>query len=474
MKDYRQIIENGYGLIELDEHADERGSLSFAEWTDLPFEPKRIFWIYDVTPGQTRGKHAHSECEEVVWAVKGGFDMFVDNGREQKTVRLDNPRQGIYIGKNVWCELRNFAPDTVCVVLASVEYMHEGYIRDYEEFKRVFGHRAEDEQTERMQQTHEQRSGMTLVKYTPERAEQWNEFVARSKNGTFMLDRRYMDYHSDRFEDASIMFFDKERVFAVLPANYDSRRRWICSHGGLTYGGLVMSDEMDSVRVLEAFNLLCSYYRKEYGATTLLYKAVPHIYWRQTSGEDEYALYRSGARLSACGLSSCVNLKSPISYERSRRNALKKALKAGLTVERTDDTEGYWQILNRVLGERHGLKPVHSSAELALLMGRFPENIRLYAVRNKDGRMIAGTYIYIYEKTVHTQYMSATEEARHCGALDLLIDWLIKEYSRTHEWLDFGISTESNGLWLNEGLIYQKEGFGGRGVCYNQYEIELK
>ncbi|GEM_PF-42909 len=473
MKDFSDIIDRGYGLIDLNYATDARGCLCYAEWQDLPFEPQRMFWIYDVNQGQSRGQHAHSECEEVVWAVKGGFEMFVDNGKEQTTIKMDNPHKGIYIGKNVWCELKNFQEGTVCVVVASVKYMHEGYIRNYEEFKRVFGHRAEDITQEKMSEKQEAKTGLTLVKYTPDRAEQWNRFVAESKNGTFMFDRNYMDYHSDRFEDASIMFIDKERVFAVLPANIDRKRGCICSHQGLTYGGLVMSDEMDSVRVLEAFNLLRNYYKEEYGTNTLLYKAVPHIYWRQTSGEDEYALYRCGAKLSACGLSSCVNLKSPISYERSRRNALKKAQKAGLKVEETNQVEQYWQILNRVLKERHGLKPVHSSEELELLMKRFPQNIKLYAVRDKEGEMIAGTYIFIYEKTIHTQYMTATDEARHCGALDLLIDWLIKEYAQSHEWLDFGISTEENGHWLNEGLIYQKEGFGGRGVCYNQYEIKL-
>ena len=472
MKSYRDIISKGYGTVEMDRHQDNRGSLCIAEWEDLPFEPKRMFWIYDVAPGESRGCHAHSECEEVVFAVSGAFDMFVDNGKESETVRIDNPARGIYIGKNVWCELKNFEPGTVCVVVASVEYMHEGYIRSYEEFRRIFEHRGEDNSETRQLATG-QKTGMCLVKYTPERAEQWNKFVARSKNGTFMIDRHYMDYHSDRFEDASIMFVDKERVFAVMPANVDRERGVVYSHQGLTYGGLVMSDEMDSVRVLEAFELMREYYKKEYGARTLMYKAVPHIYWRQTSGEDEYALYRCGARLSACGLSSCVNLKSPIAYEHSRRNALKKAQKRQLKVEETDDVEQYWQILNRVLEERHGLRPVHNSDELRLLMSRFPENIKLYAVRDEDGRMIAGTYIFIYEKTVHTQYMTATEEARRCGALDLLIDYLIAEYSQTHEWLDFGISTENRGLWLNEGLIYQKEGFGGRGICYNQYELKL-
>ena len=137
MNKFKDIIETGYGLIEVGQHEDKRGSLCFAEWTDLPFEPKRIFWIHDVKPGQSRGKHAHKECEEVVFAVSGSFDMFVDNGKEQATFHIDCPSKGIYIGKGVWCELKNFQPGTVCVVVANMEYMHHGYINSYEEFKTI-------------------------------------------------------------------------------------------------------------------------------------------------------------------------------------------------------------------------------------------------------------------------------------------------------------------------------------------------
>ncbi len=137
MNKFKDIIETGYGLIEVGQHEDKRGSLCFAEWTDLPFEPKRIFWIHDVKSGQSRGKHAHKECEEVVFAVSGSFDMFVDNGKEQATFHIDCPNKGIYIGKGVWCELKNFQPGTVCVVVANMEYMHHGYINSYEEFKTI-------------------------------------------------------------------------------------------------------------------------------------------------------------------------------------------------------------------------------------------------------------------------------------------------------------------------------------------------
>ena len=136
-RNYQNIIDKGYGLVKVSRNDDPRGSLCFAEWTDLPFRPQRIFWIFDVKPDRARGQHAHSACEEVVFAVNGAFDMFVDNGKEQATIHIGNPAVGIYIGKNVWCELRNFQPGTICMVVASVKYMRDGYINDYEDFKKT-------------------------------------------------------------------------------------------------------------------------------------------------------------------------------------------------------------------------------------------------------------------------------------------------------------------------------------------------
>lgn len=136
-KNYQNIIKKGFGMVKTCKKSDERGSLCFSEFCDLPFTPKRIFWIFDVQDGKSRGCHAHSECEEVVFAVSGAFDMFVDNGKETETVHISNPSEGIYIGKNVWCELRNFMPGTVCVVVASTEFNIDGYIHDYEKFKQM-------------------------------------------------------------------------------------------------------------------------------------------------------------------------------------------------------------------------------------------------------------------------------------------------------------------------------------------------
>ena len=125
-----------------------------------------------------------------------------------------------------------------------------------------------------------------------------------------------------------------------------------------------------------------------------------------------------------------------------------------------------------MLGARHNVKAVHTADELYLLYSRFPENIALYAAL-KDGRIIAGCVCFIYKATVHVQYMAADEEARRIGALDLAVVTVMEAYAADHKWLDFGISTEDGGRYLNEGLISQKEGFGGRTNVYRIWELTV-
>lgn len=124
-------------IIEFPEIIDDRGNLCVAEGEQLPFDVKRVFWLYDIGKDKTRGGHAHTSCEEIVIAVKGSFDMVVDDGKDRATVRMDSSCKGIYIKKNVWCELRNFSKGTICLVLASESYNMNGYMKDYETFKEI-------------------------------------------------------------------------------------------------------------------------------------------------------------------------------------------------------------------------------------------------------------------------------------------------------------------------------------------------
>ena len=125
---------------------------------------------------------------------------------------------------------------------------------------------------------------------------------------------------------------------------------------------------------------------------------------------------------------------------------------------------------NSVLAEHHNTKAVHTADELKLLNSKFENEIQLW-VAKYQGIVIAGTLLFVYDNVVHTQYMAANDKAREIGGLDLLMKTVIDIFAQDKTYFDFGISTEENGKILNNGLISQKEGFGGRTAIYQTWEI---
>ena len=133
---------------------------------------------------------------------------------------------------------------------------------------------------------------MRVARYDTADEHDWNVFVRSSKNGTFLFDRGYMDYHADRFCDFSLVVRDhREAVIAVLPAS--KRERTLISHEGLTFGGFVSSARMTSARMLMVLDVSLEFLRSE-GFEELVYKAVPHIYHSLPAEEDGYALFAVG------------------------------------------------------------------------------------------------------------------------------------------------------------------------------------
>jgi dTDP-4-dehydrorhamnose 3,5-epimerase-like enzyme len=115
---------------------DSRGSLSFIEAPNqIPFDIKRVYYLYDVPSGATRGGHAHLSTEQVIIALSGSFDIIVDDGYSRKTINLNRPHYGLYIPPGVWRELENFSSNSVALSIASTFFSEEDYIRDYDLFK---------------------------------------------------------------------------------------------------------------------------------------------------------------------------------------------------------------------------------------------------------------------------------------------------------------------------------------------------
>lgn len=128
----------GSRIIELPKFLDARGNLSFAQNnTQIPFEIKRTYWLYDVPGGESRGGHAYRETEEFVIALSGSFDVIVDDGMEKKTFHMNRSYYGLYVPKGMWREMDNFSTNSLALEFASTNYNPEDYIRDYDEFLKL-------------------------------------------------------------------------------------------------------------------------------------------------------------------------------------------------------------------------------------------------------------------------------------------------------------------------------------------------
>lgn len=127
-------------IIQFPKIPDDRGNLTFVEENrHIPFNIARVYWIYDVPGGESRGSHAYRELQEVIIALSGSFDIFLDDGMAQKTITLNRAYFGLYVPNMVWRRMQNFSTNAVALVLASLPYSDEDYIRDYSEFQRING-----------------------------------------------------------------------------------------------------------------------------------------------------------------------------------------------------------------------------------------------------------------------------------------------------------------------------------------------
>lgn len=318
----------------------------------------------------------------------------------------------------------------------------------------------------------------------------WNALVAASPNGTFLFDRRFMGYHADRFEDASLLVERRGKLVAALPAHRLGER--VASHGGLSYGGLVLADTLGAQATWVLMQALQQHWRGQ-GVRELLYKTTPAIYHRLPCEDDRWALLRCGARLVRRDALSVIG-PTPAHWPPRRRRAITQATRqraelgfaahsgaradaaadpaadpgANRAADWAADWAGFWALLEQQLQARHGSKPVHSLAEILLLAGRFPAQIGLRLAR-WSGRTVAGLVLFETGTVVHLQYMAADEQGRRCAALDLLLEQAIAHAQSAGKWFDFGHSNEDEGRTLNAGLAFYKESFGASTVVHDHY-----
>lgn len=309
----------------------------------------------------------------------------------------------------------------------------------------------------------------TVKRYFPEDYSQWNAFVSHAKNATFLFQRDFMEYHSDRFSDFSLLVFEDEKLVAILPANREGAV--VYSHQGLTYGGFVFEANVKMKTTLDVIREVLKFL-KEQQIQSVQLKTIPGIYCDYFSEEIDYACFLMQAKLIRRDCLSVIDLSGPVSFTKTRKESIRRGKKNELEIREELRFELFWQeILQPNLLKKHHAKPVHTAAEIQKLQASFPQNIRHFNVYHQN-KIVAGTTVFVTKNVAHPQYISGNDDNNELGSLDYLYDYLIQDVFKDKKYFDFGPSHEQNGKKINEGILFWKNSFGAKITVQDFYEIE--
>ena len=311
----------------------------------------------------------------------------------------------------------------------------------------------------------------TVRRYNSEDYSIWNAFISNAKNATFLFHRDFMEYHSDRFEDYSLLVFEGEKLVSVLPANRVNDT--VYSHQGLTYGGIVLSKKSKLNETIEVLKSILKFL-VENGIDKLFIKEIPFFYCTTFSDEINYLMHICQSRLVMKHNISVIPLKQEISFSKSRRECINRGKKNNLIIKEEVNFDIFWnQLLIPNLKEKYNATPVHSASEIALLQSRFPEKIKHFNVYYNN-EIVCGSTVFITENVIKPQYISGSDKNNELGSLDFLYDFLIREIAKGKEYFDFGPSHENQGKNIVSSINFWKESFGAKFVLQDFYEVETK
>lgn len=309
----------------------------------------------------------------------------------------------------------------------------------------------------------------TVKRYQENDYENWNAFIGQAKNATFLFHRDFMEYHSDRFQDFSLIVLDGEKWLGVLPANIVGNQ--VFSHQGLTYGGLVYNEKVKLASVIEIFRSILLFLNDN-KMEKLQLKLIPSIYHIKPAEELNYALFLAEAQLIRRDSMAVLDLSKPYTISKTRKECIRRGMKNNLVIKEELDFKLFWEeVLEPNLDKKYKAKPVHSIAEIEMLQRKFPNNIRHFNVY-QDDKIVAGTTIFVSENVAHPQYVSGMGNKNELGSLDFLYHHLITSVFMGKRFFDFGISNEDQGKKLNEGLVFWKESFGASIIVHDFYEVK--
>jgi hypothetical protein len=309
-----------------------------------------------------------------------------------------------------------------------------------------------------------------VKRYNSEYFTLWNDFISTAKNATFLFHRDYMEYHSDRFEDYSLLVFDGGKLVSIIPANRIENS--IFSHQGLTYGGFVFDDNLNIIEMNTIISKVVIYL-KENRFGEFLIKEMVSIYAAQYFNEIRLMLLEKEAKLSAAKMNLAIDFESEFKISKSKLKHYRRLQSIGLEIREEDSLDNFWdKVLIPRLAQRFNSKPVHTLEEITFLKRKFPDNIFQYNVY-LENEILAGITIFKTDKVIKSQYGAITKSGEKFRALDFLYINLINKFKTQYAYFDMGTVDDDSELGYNIGLLNQKKELGCIVFEQNFYRLKL-
>lgn len=302
-----------------------------------------------------------------------------------------------------------------------------------------------------------------------------SDIYENSSQVTFQHSLKFLSYHKNRFHDESLVIKDGGSTIGyMLAARSETDASVVVSHPGATFSGLVFSDVISGMKLVEILELILKHYRS-IGYSALVYKELPSIYSSRAMGDFRYATFRNKGIRSTVLLSSVLDLRKANEYSSRRIRALKKVPNSLSLSSDWSLISKFWDVLSENLLVQHNSLPVHTIEEIKLIGSFFPNDVSLVtAVDNDSDDVVAGVLLFKCKRVWKTQYISSSVKGRTMNALDFVLDECIR-FGRSQgvAYFDLGTSNEADGLILNEGLYQFKSEFGAEGTAYEHFRFEF-
>src|SRR4030042_160655 len=261
----------------------------------------------------------------------------------------------------------------------------------------------------------------------PDHAQQWDDFVINSNNGTIFHTLKFLSYHpAQRFKEHHLMVFDRKKLIAVFPAIEENKT--IISHKGASYGGLVVDNSLGIHDICQIQEQITEYFRKN-NFNELILTQPPLIYYRMPHQYIDFALMKNGFNYRKRKITAVITLdqEEPLnSFRDDARRSTKKAIREGVVVKIDDDFNTFYKILEKNLGMRHNVRPTHTLEELLKLRKLFPKEIILFSAYYNN-KMLGGIVTFATNPNVVLAfYISHDNQYQEYRPVNILFYEVIK------------------------------------------------